>query len=321
MEEEFKDFYKTNPGEILFDKQLGSYLSSIFYGNESYEKYLERWLLRVEGVSCDINKYLRKTYGDRIALELHRSPRVLYNVAPSYFTSFAYIFEIFENAIGNEEIAIKDDLLARALPKIEHIEKSHRIHFLTEPGTFSYRGDVKRRFFDEIRIPPTIRFPKENNDSSVERGVFVTITGIPGLERLYSQARKLGLQVYSNDIGAIPCGAKALPCVITNKNIILQFARSGWSSVWLSQLAGTPMLIPAWDRYDDPEIYFNNICVEKLGLGIVYRGQGLHDILYESELLKPKIKERNLRLKEAFGTLNGTEYAAERIAEDFLTIA
>jgi len=320
MEEEFKDFYRSNPNEIVFDKQLGSYLRRIFYGSESYEKYLKRWILSVDGVSNDINRHLRKTYKDRIVLELHRSPRVLYDIAPSYLVSFAYISEIFKNAVGNEEIATGDDLLKQAFPKIEHIEKSHRINFITEPGTFSYKKDPKRHFSNEVRIPPTISFPKENKDSFIERGLFITVTGIPGLERLYSQAVKLGLRVYSNDIRAIPYGEKALPRIITNKNIALQFARSGWSSVWLSQLSGTPILVPDWDRHDDPEIYFNNICVKKLGLGMVYKGQSLEEILEEAELVGPKIESYNKGLYQKFSTLDGTRYAAERIVKDFISI-
>ena len=320
MEEEFKDFYKSNPNEIVFDKQLGSYLASVFYGDESYEKYLARWLVSVDEVSYDINSYLSKTYGDNIIIELHRSPRVLYNIAPSYFVSFAYISEVFKNAVGNEKIAIGDDLLKQAFRKIEHIEKSHRIHFITEPGTFSYKKGPKSQFSNEVRIPPTISIPCANNDPLIERGIFVTVTGIPGLERLYSEARKLGLRVYSNDVSAVPFGEKALPHIITNKNITLQFARSGWSSVWLSQLSGTPILVPEWDKYDDPEIYFNNLCIEKLGLGIVYRGQKIQEILKEAEALRPKIDAYNRNIYQRFSTFDGTKYAAELIIKDFIGI-
>ena len=214
MREEFGDFYKSHPGEIILDRKLGSYLKNIFYGKESYARYLSRWMGRVDEVSVAINAYLKSAYGKKIALELHRSPRVLYNIAPSYFVSFAYISEIYGNALGNKEIAIDNDLLKRALPKIVALETCYRIRFLTEPGTFSYQG--KKREEETVSIPPTIFSYTNTHDREYlykrntargdrgEKGIFVTVTGIPGLERLYQEAKKLGLTIYSNDRKAVP---------------------------------------------------------------------------------------------------------------------
>jgi len=317
MREEVGDFYKSHPKEIILDRKLGSYLKSIFYGKERYEDYLARWLNQVEEVSKSINIYLKKKYGKHILLELHRSPRVLYNVAPAYFVSFAYISEIYENALGNKEIATDNGLLKRALPKISAIETSYQTHFLTEPGTFSYQE--KKRGEEVVPIPPTILSYTNTHDREyLYRGIFVTVTGIPGLERLYEEAKKLGIKVYSNDTKAVPFAEKSSPHVISSPQILLQFARSGWSSVWLSMLSGTPLVVPEWDRDDDPEIYFNNICIEKLGLGIVYRGESLAEILKKAEQLRPGIEKYNQKLLKKFGTLDGTRYAAEKITEDFV---
>jgi len=317
MQEEFGDILRQYPQELIFDEKLGAYLESIFYGGGSYEGALKKWILNVDDVSRNIQMHLHKTYGDRIIMELHRSPRVLYNIAPSYFTSFASISEIFTHAIGNDEIAVDDDVFRQALPKITAIEQNHRMHFLSDPGTFSYNKERGHIFTDEISSPPMIHPPK-GNTVVMQRGVFVTVTGIPGLERLYKEAMSLGITVYTNDVDAVPFGKKALPSIIPNPNIVLQFARSGWSSVWLSQVSGTPLVVPGFDTYDDPEIYFNNICIEKLGLGIVYRGQSLGEILREGETLQPKIEKYNQGLLQRFGTFDGIGYCAERITQDFL---
>jgi hypothetical protein len=302
MREEFRDYYKAYPGEIIFDEKLGSYLKVIFYGREKYKDYLARWIRKVDKTGAEINKYLKSAYKDRIALELHRSPRVLYNMAPAYFVSFARITRIYEQMNFSQA----------AISKISAIENSHRLYFTTEPGTFSY--------FGKGNIPPTITVAASDL-APLERGIFVTVTGIPGLERLYGEVTKIGLKIYSNDTKAVPFAEYASPHIIPQRNIAFQFARSGWSSIWLSILSGTPIVVPEWDKDDDPEIYFNNICLEKLGLGIVYRGQSLKEILKETEAFRPGIENyKNILLKE-FGTLDGTKYAAERIVIDYSNFA
>lgn len=310
MREEFGDFYKSHPKEIILDEKLGRYLKKIFYGDETYEQYLHRWLDKVDEVSGAISSYLIHAYGENIVMELHRSPRVLYNVAPSYFVSFVYIAKVYEEALGNKEIAVSDDLLRKAIPKIKSIEESHLMHFITEPGTFSCKS--------KGNIPPTIDMPDRDGTGERGRGLFVTVTGIPGLERLYEEAKEIGLSVYSNDTKAVPFATYAPPHIIGSSNILFQFARSGWSSVWLSMLSGSAIVVPEWDKYDDPEIYFNNICIEKLGLGIVYRGQPLDELLKEIKQLGTKIEECNKSLYQKFGTEDGTRYCAERISADFL---
>ena len=204
-----------------------------------------------------------------------------------------------------------------AIKIAEEVESQYKFTCVAHPGTFSFlenRKPVGR----EISIPPTIYPPKQNSDP-IQEGIFITITGIPGLERLYNEAKALGLKLYSNDPSTVPGSERLLPNVIPNPKIKLQFARSGWGSVWFSQLSGTPFVCPEFDPLDDPEIYFNNKCIEKLGLGIIYRGQPLSDILAEAEKLRPGIRKINQDLLDKFGTYNGNEYSAKIIVDDLLS--
>src|SRR3989344_3933453 len=166
----------------------------------------------------------------------------------------------------------------RAIVVAEEIEGGAEWHGLAEPSTFSYLPARALRYPTEEAIPPTIPPPSPDH-SLMGDGIYVTVTGIPGLERLYREAKALGMKLYSNDPKAIPASERLLPHAVVNPHIKLQFARSGWGSVWLSQLSGTPLVVPDFDPADDPEIYFNNRCVEMLGLGIVWRGQSLGGIL------------------------------------------
>ncbi len=211
-------------------------------------------------------------------------------------------------------------LVKRAIPLAQKLESKQKLLCLAHPGTFSYLKDRKSLYPFEKLIPPTIFPPKPNKDP-IDEGIYVTITGIPGLERLYQEARQLGLKLYSNDPEAVPGSEELLPHVVPNPRIKLQFARAGWGSVWLSQLSGTPLVVPNFDPKDDPEIFFNNRCIEELRLGIVYQGQSLKEILGESERLRPGIQKFNQELVQRFGTLNGNRYAARLIADDYLKAA
>src|SRR3989344_6847874 len=293
MLEEFAGHEQKYPGEILLDAELGAILKSIFYGDSSYEDSLTKWTSNAPAVSAQAKEHLsvvlnletfsggkEQVNGKDIVIELNRSPRLRYDIAPSYFTSFGYIGEILEAAVKEpkDKIAVKTKLLKAGVKAADWVEENHRLHCLSYPATFTFNDRYKNRYSDEILVPPIGPVPVPNNEL-IEKGIFVTITGIPGLDRLYDEARTLGVKLYSNDTKAVSGSVRALPHIIPNKNILFQFARSGWSSVWLSMLVGTPLVMPDFDPKDDPEIYFNNRAVETLGIGLVYRGEPLAGVL------------------------------------------
>ncbi|MBI2056300.1 MAG: hypothetical protein HYT37_02880 [Candidatus Sungbacteria bacterium] len=348
MLEEFESYEEKNPGLILLDPMLGATLQKVFYGEKSYEEALRIFVEQFDMLSKEEHEHLSRNFdvfdlqGNKhtvrsadIAFEINRAPRICYNIAPAYSVTFGYVSEILQSVLDvpQETVALDRALVKQAIAIAEKIEASHVFHALAHPGTFSFKKDRMPRFSDEILIPPTIAnilpnigkitegvYPVKNSvqteTSEISNGIYVTITGIPGLERLYEETRKLGLKLYSNDTKAIPGSEYLSPHYISNQNIKLQFARSGWGSVWLSQLSGTPFVAPNFDPKDDPEIYFNNKCIEKLGLGVIYRGQSLAEIIREAEKLKARIQNFNHKLLEQFGTLNGNEYAAKKIVEN-----
>jgi len=361
MLEEFAAHNEKHPGEILLDAELGALLRSVFYtGTRSYEDALRQWVATYRDVSQAAHEHLAGTLkaetlrGERVACsgrdiiaELSRSPRIRYDIAPSYFTSFAYVGEILERAQEEEGIAVDRELLKKGITAAQWVEENHRFHCIAWPATFAYmdsyvhsiissvipakagihkkkkvldphlRGDDKlRRYPAEIIVPP-IAPPPVANDEKLEPGIFVTITGIPGLERLYADAVRLGLKLYSNDTAAVPGSIWMSPHVIPNKNIAFQFARAGWSSIWLSMISGTPLVVPDFDPHDDPEIFFNNCSVKKLGLGMIYRGEPLEEILQRSDELKKSTARMKDEVLHRFGTLDGNRACAELFAKDF----
>jgi len=332
MTEAFGPHDAKYPGEILLDDKLGALLNSIFYvGSRSYEIALRQWVGTYRTVSEAAQKHLSgpiavatlggeriTVNGKDIAFELNRAPRVRYDVAPAYFTSFAYMAEILERAATVPEIAVDRDLLRQGVGVAQWVEEHQRIRCIAYPATFAYLGDVVApRYPGQLLVPPIAPLPAPNNDP-IEPGIFVTITGIPGLERMYGDAKRLGLKLYSNEPTAVPGSIRALPRIIPNERISFQFARAGWSSIWMSMISKTPLVVPAFDAHDDPEIYFNNRSVEELGLGVVYRGQPLEEIMEAAPAIKKSYEKICGEILRRWGTLDGNQFSARIFAKDFL---
>ncbi len=333
MREEFGAHEDLYPGEILLDADAGAILRDIFYGDEPYVFALRRWIETYGATSDALKRHFAgsisvvtlfgvraEVKGVEIVLELNRSSRVKTGIVPSYATTFGYTSTILERAVtdARDAVAVDKALLQKGAALARSIEEAERLHAVAYPATFSGRRDYQPLFPTEFLTPPlTSQFPSATA-SSLEPGMYVTVTGIPGLERLYREAKELGLKLYASDAMMVPGSAHAHPRVLAHPNMVLQFARSGWGSVWLSMHCGVPIVVPAYDSEDDPEIYFNNIMVEELGIGMVWRGEKLGDIL----LRAPEMRERGAALKKEilkrWGTGDGHAVAAERFADDFL---
>ncbi len=298
--------------EIILDAKLGAILAKVFYSNTDYAAYLAQWTANFKEVSREANAYLSETYGAAIAVELSRSPRVLYGLrVPMYSTSFGHMSQIFEKAKEVPAIKIPKDLLGKAAEVAKCIEREQQILAVGYPGVFSYDKEYAPVYKQEIGVPPIAPMPKPDT-SEIEKGIFITKTGIPGLERLYGEIEKSGLKVYTNTDHS--------PAMITNKNILLHFARAGWASIWFSMLAGKPLVIPAYDAKDDPEIYFNNTAIAALGIGITYRGQSIGELIKEAEKAAGRCRAMNESILDCWKTLDGTRYSAKIFAKDFLRV-
>ncbi|TSC74746.1 MAG: hypothetical protein G01um101444_181 [Parcubacteria group bacterium Gr01-1014_44] len=318
--------------EIFLDEALGKILASIFYGDSTYEEALSKWVANVKRVSTEARSHLSGKIeamslsgksisidGKNIVLEINRSPRIRYDVALSYLTTFGYISDILQGVkkVSSDAITIDRELLEEGISVSDWVESNHKIHAVAYPATFSWQDSYQKHYVTELLTPPISNLYPSNTEQ-IEPGIFVTATGIPGLEKLYDNLEKLGLKLYSNDVKSVPGSIKKLPYIIPNENIIFQFARSGWGSVWLSMISGTPLVMPDFDSNDDPEIYFNNLAVESLGIGIVYRGQTLEEIIDKCSEIRSNSKALCDKILSRWQTLDGNQYCARIFVDDFI---
>lgn len=328
--EEFGSVLESRPDAIVLDKRIGAQLELLFYGEKGYEESLRFFYKNHLRVTDAINHYIANgivaetMFGEPISISksaiafcISRAPRAYFDIEPSYYTSFGYVSQIHEMSLDVAEIGSDRKLREETIPLLIDIEKKHRLHFISEPGTFNFLEKSNNRYVGEILTPPNALEPKTPQCLDIKKGIYVTITGIPGLERLFQEAHQLGFQFYSNKSKIVPDSIQALPHVLRCPQISLHFARAGWGSIWYSMFTGVPLVVPKYDSHDDPEIFFNNICVEKLGLGIVYNQQPLTELLTYSQHYKSCAKTELVRIKEKYGTTDGVNYTASRIADDF----
>jgi len=333
MKENFDNLIKKYPNEILFDKKIGEYLDSIFYGEDSYENSLNSLLKNREYTEKKIKDYIssglnvENFLGDRfsinskdIAMEINRCPILNFGIQYSYYTSFAYMSEILKRSVGESKVNISQNVLEKLIPYYIALEKKQTIRFIAEPATFSYLTNRPNTHNPEIYTPPsTNQHLRKFRHFFVSKGIYVTVTGITGLnKRLFKEIHNIGLKIYTNKPGLIPFSKKAKPSIVSHKNIILHFARVGWGSAWMSQFTKTPLIALPYDSKDDPEVYFNNICIEKIGLGKVYTGQHIEELLEFGKGYEKNIDAINNDLLKKYGTLNGVEYTAEKIVYHYL---
>ncbi|MFA6410506.1 MAG: hypothetical protein WCW26_02950 [Candidatus Buchananbacteria bacterium] len=331
MQEQFADLIKTRTDFLLLDKNLGKQLDSVFYGQKSYSQalaYLVKngnevrknvWQYFDDGLSTEnfLGQKVEIKKND-ILLEINRNCRIDFNFEYSYQASFAYASEILIQAQKDNISLIDKEIIKPAIAWFAQIEKKQQINFIAEPATFFYLGASRKKLYQtEQRTPPNLTLPKRL-EAKIEKGIYVTVTGIPGLDRLFAEAKKIGLKIYTNQPNIIAGSEKISPQILGNKNILLHFARSGWGSIWLSQFTNTPFIALVYEKNDDPEIYYNNLCLEKTGLGKIYSGQPLAELLKFKDQYETKVSEINQYLLDQYKTLDGISYTAQKIANHYL---
>ncbi len=314
---------------ILFDEFYGDILNELFFKKGHYQRSLEFLLENQPRLEEKLRDYLSGTLrthtfdgrevlvnGDDVAFEISHNPRVATGYEKSFHTTIGFFSEILTKTIF-EGLGFCTELLKGVRGIVGKIEDDKTLHFMPEPFVFSYDG-LRKRWKDEIFTPPFIHIPKES-DEGVSEGMYVMLTGIDGLKSLFEGVHKFGMKLYCPPfVNLEDADNNHTPEFIVNPNIRYQFARTGWSSVWLSHMTETPLITPAYSEGDDPEIYFNEKTVKALKIATIFDGlQKPEEILVRADSLRPNLELVNKRLIDNYGTLDGVDYTA-RIIVDYL---
>lgn len=337
MKENFGSVIGKYPDELLLDARLGELIKPLLYTGEGvYENSLKYFLENQKTTQESVWKYLgagiaANTFSGKsvsinrneISIELNRCPQLNMGISRSYYTGFSYISKVLEHALKEGGLGIEKKLLQSCIDVYHDIEKNQTLHFIAEPATFSYLGEQPKKYPTEIATPPNTNqihyFSHQPMREDIRNGIYVTVTGIPGLENLFQDIKQAGFRIYTHRPELIEGSHSASPDIIGHENIKFHFARSGWGAVWLSLMTETPFVARPYNTNDDLEIYFNNKCIECLGLGKVLRsGADMSELLAYHDQYKKQARAIKVKLMKKYGTLNGVQYTAKQIVNNFL---
>src|SRR3989344_6907624 len=331
-------FLKEHPDEFILDIVQGEILERVLYTGSNYEDSLRKILANSEKANVDLLKRfeqgktkLKNLNDEEIEIDLRDSEiefmfnnRVATNHRNSFYVNIGagYFYEVLERALSFPEVAVDKELIKRIIPLAKKMTSYQKIHFLSDPGVFSYDSGRSRKKETEISTPPHMHFPKLDKTDLPKEGLYVVVTGIQGIAEsgIYNVASEMGLQLYSGDdaFNVKYQGIKHPPFKVANPKIKAQIARTGWSSVWgIHMLAevglNTGLVYPQHLSTDDPEILMNNKSVKKLDLGVEIDPKNPKNSLEEAIKLAQNNNKFNAELKRAYGTLNGFAYMADTI--------
>jgi hypothetical protein len=331
MQESLGEVLTANPDLILLDELQGDILNKLFFKTGNYEQNLEHLLENQPRLESQLRDYLSgtlrlKTFDGKsrnvnsrdIAFEISHNPRVATGFQNSFYTTIGLFSEILEQTYQETlEGRIKGfnpAIVKEAVAIAKRIEDDRKVHFIPEPFVFSYDKTRKRRE-KEIFTPPFIHVPKPNNEQVIE-GMYVMLTGIDGLSSLFEEVNKFGMKLYCPPFVKVK-GAdnNHAPNFVANHNIKYQFARTGWSSVWLSHMTETPLITPAYTTGDDTEIYFNEKSVGELVIASTFNPLNITKTLRQADSQIPKMRAVNRALIRNYKTLDGIDYTAKAIVD------
>ncbi len=339
MQEEIgKEFITNHPDEILFDKKHGELLAKLMFKGNDYSENLRQLAEQYATVEAEVQRHLEgkrelQTFDGRTLeldlrdaeLQLGLNNRMHTGLPNQFYTAGGAgpFDEILERAIADKEVKLDKEAMKKVLPIARRMIENQRVIFSNEPGVFSYDGSRIPRS-NEMLTPPFIHFPKQDYTKLPGKGIYLLMTGIDGVREsgMYDAISQLGMHLFAPEftIKSLPEAIrnKAIPLApsqLNNPDVVCQYARSGWSSVWLSHLAKKGFITPKHDERDDPEILFNQRGIVNLGLGTVIEDEP-RKAVEKAISLAENTKEFNGKLLSNYGILDGIVYAAKFVAKE-----
>ncbi|TAK04873.1 hypothetical protein EPO33_02650 [Patescibacteria group bacterium] len=334
LREDFSAELEKDPGLFVLDAALGKLLDALLYDGRDFTITLERLARRYPEIQRAVDAHLAERIAgitldgvsvtvapDELFLSVSRNPNVRMGRIRSFYTSIGYLERILRQSLDESQFRRYDaDLLAAAADNARTAEDGQDIYFQPEPSVFSWIPDGAPFRPEERRTPPLFHPPAPVTEGELAPGVYVLVSGIPHLGRLYRHVAAQGWRLYVNqEIPEIPNAVRLHPKYVAHPAIQSVVARAAWNTIWLANLSRKPLACPEFLEDDFPEIYYNNRTVEALELGAIWRqGADPAEAIASAQRLQPAIDARYAALRERFGTLDGIGYAASQIADAVL---
>lgn len=339
-----------DPSDILLDEEYGRILSNIFFSKGDYESHLrqlnahydevdralkQRFAIDTERIDArSIATGEPTTISSRnIIATVDTEPRVLVTAPKRYFACPILLSELLREAQQVGEVGFNETDIKRVIERMMRLESSYSQVFVPKINPLSFKhadnlSEQPKTIEGRDRVyTPAMKSELTPTEGEVDKpGIYVMFSGTESdteqNKKLIEAAKEAGLTVYTPDWirgkDKIPGTVRVSPEVMSDKNILAIFGRSGWGTGWQAQNLAKPWLVTPYQKGDDPQIYFNNKTVEALKMGRVLKGGRIspEELTHFIQELSPGLQTLNEKIREEFGTLNGLQYVVKHIVDD-----
>ncbi|MDE1861068.1 MAG: hypothetical protein KGH72_05140 [Candidatus Micrarchaeota archaeon] len=340
-----------DPFAIYLDEGFGKMLREVVFENGDFAQHLSRLNSRFDAVSGLVsNRFAIDAppiearslgtgstvwiYPSDVIATIDTAARIPVPAPKRYFAFPTLTSEILAEAqeqpgcLGFSRVDME-----KVRARMAEMEAGYSQVFIPEVNSLSFK------YADDLSGQPTVIEGRSRVYTPATKAEVAPTSGnvdIPGIYAMFSgtkatreqnlalvsHLRESGIAVYMPEWettvqGAIPIS----PSVLPYRNIMAIFGRSGWGTGWQAQNLAKPWLVTPYHAGDDPEICFNNMTIEALGIGKVL-DPGRLDMQELKRLLRDLpagVEAVNSRIREKFGTLDGIAYTAGHVAEDLAT--
>ena len=333
-------------GLIHYDEEFGDILRDVTFQNGDFSQHLTQIITHYDDVqrmlkqrfSIDAQDFTARNLGSNelqtfsprnVVAAIDTASRVVVEAPQRYFAFPLLISELLRET-QKADLGFDDADMAALIEKMLKVESGYSQVFIPKINPLSYRysEDLSQQPTEvdgRSRVyTPAMKREYERTEGKVsEPGIYIMYSGTGSIaettHKLIESASEAGLKVYTNKETE---GASTVsPDVLTDENILAVLGRAGWGTGWQVQNLALPWFVAPYEIGDDPEIYFNNKTVEALKMG---------KVLTDADMTQTRLREViknfsvgmqgvNQRIKDEFGTLNGIDFMADAIADDFLS--
>lgn len=337
-----------HPELIYFDEEYGKILKNIMFSNGNFQDHLNQLDLHYD----EIDKLLKQRFApnstsidvqnlgtgetdsfspQNIIASIDTGSRVMVTAPNRYFAFPILLSELLQETAKTDSLGFSENQLKNTINRMIKLESQYSQVFIPKINSLSYlhSKDIDLQptsVNDRERIySPAMKKEEDVSDNNIEKGIYVMFSGTGSTKNqnveLINSAKKAGLTVYTNPWENVEGAQKVSPKILSDKNIMAIFGRSGWGTGWQAQNLAKPWFVSPYQPGDDPEIFFNNKTIEAFDMGKVLRDGNISsdDMLKFIQEISPGLNALNLKIKKEFGTLDGVKYVADFIAKDILS--
>ena len=332
---------------IGLDERFGQILKDITFGNGDFHSHLAQIEAHYDNThnllqqrfSADSDNFdVRSlTTGEpravsprNIVATIDTAPRVLVDSPLRYFAFPILISELIREA-QKEGLGFSDADMAKLINRMLKVESTYSQVFIPwiNPLSYQYVDDLSTQpaVVDgrSRTYTPAMKKEYQKSHGKIEDpGIYVMFSGtgstLETTHALAKAANEAGLKVYSPPWVDVEGATQVSPDVLSDENVLAVFGRAGWGTGWQVQNLALPWIVTPYESGDDPEIFFNNKTIEALKIGkVLSAGDITPEKLVEAiNSLSVGTHALNDKIREYFGTLNGIDFIADAITQDFL---